>query len=830
MESLTRKELKQYLDAYRKIFPVVRIMDANGVHYSSLDDSGMLLPMSAPCYNLWEKTRPCRNCISRNALASCSQHKKFEVFDDEIYQLIASYIEIDGKPHVLELIDKVGENYTHMEEDHKLLSNLVSPNEKLYIDTQTGIYNRKYFEDQLFRLTNVTAVAMIDIDSFRNINDVYGTDGGDAAIREFVSAVRGCVRISDVMIRYGGDEFLLLFQGMSVEVFGRKLTEIQKTVSRITVPECPGLEVSATIGGYYCGQYVKNSIEIADRIMCEARSTRAHVIVRYNEQYCHEGQPEGPAQDSPKARPRTSFSGKRSVLIVEDSSLNRLVLTSLLGDSYNVLTAENGREGLELLSRHYDEIAVVLLDVYMPVCNGFEFLERLRDDAFLSSVPVIVTTGSGDTGDEIRCLELGASDFITKPYNPQVVLGRIRNIIKLRDSVAALSAVEFDSLTGLYTIQAFYHHAAKRLRASSGQYDLVVSDLKDFKIVNSVFGKSKGDDVLAYLGRRCRLFMGSGLAARSGDRFFVLLPAEKRMKDEDWEAFREESVSNAPVPGLNIKYGYYPDVEKSKPVSLLCNRALMAVSSIKQDYTQSVCTYNEQINNRLLRNQEMESCFEDALKAEEFVVWYQPKVDCRTQEIMGGEALVRWMRKDGSMVSPGEFIPLFEQDGLIHRLDRYVFQNVCLFQKRRMEAGKKVLPVSVNLSRNSLHHRGIIDTYGEIMKNIGVPAALVPIELTESAATGSHLLIDLAERMAREGFVLHMDDFGSGYSSLSMLSLFPLSELKLDKALIDMIGSERERSYCGTPSAWRTIWGSQWWRKVWSMRRRCTSCAGPAAT
>ena len=155
----------------------------------------------------------------------------------------------------------------------------------------------------------------------------------------------------------------------------------------------------------------------------------------------------------------SSVSAKRKILVVEDNELNREILTELLSEKFDILTAENGEIGLKMLSEHYRELSAVLLDVYMPVCDGFEFLERIKDDVMLSSVPVIVTTGSNRPEDEEHCLELGAVDFISKPYKPKVVKARLNSVIKLRESAAALSAIEYDELTGLYTRQAFYHHA-----------------------------------------------------------------------------------------------------------------------------------------------------------------------------------------------------------------------------------------------------------------------------------------------------------------------------------------------------------------------------------
>ncbi len=187
----------------------------------------------------------------------------------------------------------------------------------------------------------------------------------------------------------------------------------------------------------------------------------------------------------------------------------------------------------------------------------------------------------------------------------------------------------------------------------------------------------------------------------------------------------------------------------------------------------------------------MENDFDRAIADEEFVVWYQPKYDVKTERIAGAEALVRWKKSDGTMISPGEFIPLFEKNGLIVRLDEYVFRKVCQKQKERMKQGKVVLPVSVNLSRAILHHDGIVERYALIVYDNENPFESVPIELTETAALYSIQIQGLTEKMVNVGFMLHMDDFGSGYSSMTSLNVLPFHVLKLDKALIDYIGNSR---------------------------------------
>lgn len=488
-----------------------------------------------------------------------------------------------------------------------------------------------------------------------------------------------------------------------------------------------------------------------------------------------------------------STAAKRKILIIEDNELNREILTELLLEQFEVLTAENGEVGLKLLSQHYRELSAVLLDVYMPVCDGFEFLERIKDDMMLSSVPVIVTTGSNRPEDEEHCLELGAVDFVSKPYKPKVVRGRLNSVIKLRESAAALSAIEYDELTGLYTRQAFFHHARTLITYKSDQkFHIVVADIRNFKLVNSIYGDKAGDRVLVYMAKAFQESTSDGILARYGsDQFVCLTYGDIDMNVEKVEERVKRITDGAPIQNLVIKYGVYENADTSLPLTIICDRAFMAMKSIQYSYEHNVATYDSAMSQQHIRELMMENDFDRALAAEEFVVWYQPKYDVKTERIAGAEALVRWKKSDGTMISPGEVIPLFEKNGLIVRLDEYVFQKVCQKQKERMEQGKVVLPVSVNLSRATLHHEGIVERYAQIVYENKNPFESVPIELTETAALYSIQIQGLTEKMVNVGFLLHMDDFGSGYSSMTSLNVLPFHVLKLDKALIDYIGNSR---------------------------------------
>lgn len=487
--------------------------------------------------------------------------------------------------------------------------------------------------------------------------------------------------------------------------------------------------------------------------------------------------------------------GRRKLLIVGDNELNREILTELLRDDFDILTAENGEIGLKVLAEHYRDISVVLLDVCMPVCDGFEFLERIQGDVILSSVPVIVTTGSNRLEDEERSLELGAVDFVTKPYNAKIVRERINGVIKLRESAAILSVVEFDDLTGLYTKQAFFHHVKTLIRYRNDQnFTFIVADVKNFKWINSVYGEKTGDNVLVYIGKSLLKYFRKGLVCRyGGDQFACVIYGQEVPDSHTLEEMSREIAVFAPIQNLVINYGVYQGVDKSQSMTIICDRAFLALKSIKDNYEGRIAYYDDEMIQKHLRERMLENDFETAVRNREFVVYLQPKYNTRTGQIVGAEALVRWKRPNGSIISPGEFIPLYEKNGQIVKLDEYIFRLVCSIQRDRMKKGQVLFPVSVNLSRASLHYDGMIERYVKIIEEMGIPFGCVPIELTETVSLYNVQIKEITEKLVETRFQLHMDDFGSGYSSMTSLNMLPFNVLKLDKSLIDFIDQERGR-------------------------------------
>ena len=483
-----------------------------------------------------------------------------------------------------------------------------------------------------------------------------------------------------------------------------------------------------------------------------------------------------------------AMKNKKQILIVEDNELNREILSEILAGEYQLLTAENGQEGLEVLRAHKNSVALILLDVMMPVMDGYTFLDKLEEDAELALIPVIVMTQNESEADEVNALAHGATDFVPKPYRPQVILHRVASIIKLRETAAMVNQLQYDRLTGLYTKEFFYQKVRERLEEDpEGAYSIVCSNIEHFKLVNDAFGAQEGDRLLIEVARLAQTMVGEkGFCGRfTADHFLCFQEREKERQDRvNFGAFSSMKVSPL-LQSVAMRWGVYEITDRSIPVEQMCDRALLAANSIKGKYNQFFAMYDEELRDKLLREKNITDAMEPALAQKQFVVYFQPLYSLKDGGLTGAEALVRWNHPEWGFLSPGAFIPLFEKNGFISRLDRYVWERVCAQLRAWQQEGKPLLPVAVNMSRADIYQADLVKTLQAMTEKYGVDPSLLHLEITESAyAEKPEQIISTVDQLRRLGFVVEMDDFGSGYSSLNMLNQMKLDILKLDMHFI----------------------------------------------
>ena len=350
---------------------------------------------------------------------------------------------------------------------------------------------------------------------------------------------------------------------------------------------------------------------------------------------------------------------------------------------------------------------------------------------------------------------------------------------------------EHDPLTGLFTRSAFYRQVAKLFKEHPDEsYDVVVIDIEKFKVCNAIHGQKTCDEMLCHIARTLQEDQPDAIVARyGGDLFVEIFPSVENRGKTYFELQSKRMINSGPIKDIVLKYGFYGHIDRSVPINMICDRALMAAKSILHNYDIMIANYDGPVSKRHMQEQLLEASFNAALSSDHFQVWYQPKFDAKTEKLIGAEALVRWYTPDNRIISPSDFIYIFEGDGLIVKLDEFVFRKVCSTIKDWMDQGVPVVPISVNLSRTSLHHTGIVSTYRDIIDEIGIPIEYVSLELTESTAFSSEEMTYLVKELKKAGFRIDMDDFGTGSSSLASINILPFDVIKIDKSLIDFIGS-----------------------------------------
>lgn len=329
----------------------------------------------------------------------------------------------------------------------------------------------------------------------------------------------------------------------------------------------------------------------------------------------------------------------------------------------------------------------------------------------------------------------------------------------------------------------------------SRQGYLVSVDVQNFSNINIAAGRAAGDAMIMSIWKVLEDAIGTNeMAARVREDHFALFLVEA---DEEKLLRRTETISTEihalakemQVPGVYLHYGIYA-LRDNETIEDAYVKAQTACDFVKGDRAKHYVFYSEINHDELFEEQKLEEGFEEALAEREFEVWYQPKYSANGEKIVGSEALVRWRTKDGNMISPGRFIPLFEKNGMIARLDEYMFRSVCRQQVEWQKQGYEIMPVSVNLSRASLYYADLVDKYENILKEYQLDAGYIEIEVTESAMEGKTDILQVLGKFREMGVHILMDDFGTGYSSLAVLSMRCFDTLKLDKSLIDHIGEE----------------------------------------
>ena len=482
---------------------------------------------------------------------------------------------------------------------------------------------------------------------------------------------------------------------------------------------------------------------------------------------------------------------KRMVLVVDDEMINREILCQILKDNYNVVTAVNGTKALAAIRDNRSELALIVLDLMMPGLSGLELLKLVKNSKELKQIPVIVMTS--DRESEVACLRMGAVDFIPKPYpNPEVIQARVKRTIELSEDRKLIQSTEKDALTGLYNREYFFRYAEEFDRHHKNTpMDAILVNINHFHVINERYGKEYGNVVLRRVADNIRMMLrkAGGFACRLEADTFLIYCRHSQYYKELMEQSSYDLREDVNISGsrLRMRMGVYSDVDKTMDIERRFDRAKMAADQGRNTYEQTISFYDTKLHESHLYDEQLLEDFQNALKEKQFQVYYQPKFDIRldTPVLASAEALIRWKHPKLGMISPGVFIPLLEDNGLIQQLDYYVWQEAAVQVRRWKDAFGVTVPVSVNVSRIDMHDPDLINIFKTIIEENGLSTTEYHLEITESAYTDDSVrIIDTVKQLRRLGFRIEMDDFGSGYSSLNMLSTLPIDALKLDMKFI----------------------------------------------
>lgn len=534
-----------------------------------------------------------------------------------------------------------------------------------------------------------------------------------------------------------------------------------------------------------------------------------------------------------------------TILVVDDAPENIELLSTILKPYYRVLAATSGQRALDIAAKE-TELKLILLDVSMPDMDGYEVCRRLKADPSSQSIPVLFVTSKDSASDEVTGLDLGAVDYLTKPVNPALVKARIATHLALYDQSQHLQKLvdartealansnkalkeeiqqrnialtrirelrDFDPLTGLPNRDCFSRHLASAIEDEPDDrhaFAVICLDIARFSQINSSYGHETGNQVLKTIADRLSSLLDSReIIGRLGaDSFAVLLRPSGIEQDAAGLSARanaavavckqEISLNGQPLM-LDIFAGVSTWPEDARNEKDLLSHAEAALNhSVSGDG--GTAFFSPSMKQEAKDNLQMEAKLRRAIQQDELIPYYQPQIQIATRQPTGVEALLRWPNPEGGFISPGLFIPLAENLGLIEDIGRLV-QYKCFLQLREWQSQLPAdFVMSINLSAREFANDNIVEQLRRIATDVGCGTQQVELEVTEHALIHDRkLAIDKLNALRSLGFRLALDDFGTGYSSLSYVKDFPLDKLKIDRSFIsDMLAGKREEAIVET--------------------------------
>lgn len=496
-----------------------------------------------------------------------------------------------------------------------------------------------------------------------------------------------------------------------------------------------------------------------------------------------------------------------NILVADDNFANRSLLQAILGKTYNIIQAKDGQEAWSILEK--ERIDIAILDLVMPNIDGFTLLDAIHRHEKYSHIPVVIISANDNKQNQIQSLDYGAVDILGKPFDPEVITHRIKNLVDriemtkihetqdritmdLARKMDILEMSQMDKVTGIYNRETFSSILSEMLVCNPDvQFDLLRIDIDRFKVFNDTFGVGAGDNVLKKLGAifkdiHSRLTIYGRWHA---DHFIIVTPRDNYDAEKLMKIITKKLQKGFMEFEFVLRMGIYQIDDPNLDPTILCDRAMLALKTLKDDYTHHIAYYNESMRTALIEEQRLINEMEGALASGQFQVYIQPQYNYATHRLSGAEALVRWIHPEKGIIAPGVFVPIFEKNGFITKIDVYIWDQTCRLLRNWIDEGLQPVPVSVNISRKDLYNPDLCKILCELIQKYDLSTDLLRLEITESACMNDpDQLIAIVSTLKNHGFCVEMDDFGSGFSSLNTLKDVPVDILKLD---MKFLGAEQ---------------------------------------
>lgn len=742
-------------------------------------------------------------------------------FDDGrnqwVYVVGKALYNSENEPEVI--IGKLSDVTLHKEEEKKLLY-------KARNDGLTTVNNREYTAEQIRAYLSTCSksvlptLIILDIDNFKSINDQYGHGEGDKVLVELSNILKDEFRASDIIGRLGGDEFVVFMKDViSVDVVYEKAENLCKRVKEHLGKVSVSIGVSIINDGKATFERLYRTADVA---LYQAKVRGKNTFVSYSDL---------PEELKEMAIPANPTNGAKVEVVSLDrleEDLYNLQTAKLVLNTYDFYYSVNLTKDLVIrMGQNIDHSTEPLMVSYTQLYHHiqdevFDKDEKLEFVKYFKRENLLKAIENGDTYfhryfrvfntkqefhwylvEVVVEKQLGNGDRKCVMLFKDVQKSRNEEMRKFesRTKNAYIQILEeqkaYDSLTGIYKPNKFYEEAKKKIWEDvSKNYAMVSFDVDRFRVINDIYSEEVGNQIICNMADVLRnIELENKVYGRYyADCFTIMFQYENKQDIVDLihqicEECHKCSLVTTP---FKLSFGVYLINDRNLPIRLMCDWARLAKQRVKGLTMQYYAFYNEEYRTEQVETQKIEEDMHKALENHDFKMYLQPKYDLRTNQVLGAEALVRWKHHEKGMMYPNKFIPLFEKNGFILRLDEYIWEQACKQIRIWLDQGVS-MPISVNISRLHTYDTMLVQKLLTLVQRYNIPVEMLELEFTEGLFMENvQALYSLMHELKKHGFVLQMDDFGSGYSSLNMLKSVPIDVIKLDKAFFeDMLVNER---------------------------------------